>query len=165
MYVRYPKGYGGGDFWGQLRDAPPVARIPIPITFHPDFLWPLWNEIKMRSRCFPRAHPHPFHQSWSSLKPFSSKLMIVHHTTSAKTNFQLNRNESYTKNHEVHSSYWNFHISDVTENTYVLLLEWRCKGPCSKVRPKFINLLSFILQNNMFDYIINTNWDPTQSSS
>ena len=26
-----------------------------------------------------------------------------------------------------------FFLSDVTENTYVLLLEWRCKGPCSKV--------------------------------
>ena len=26
-----------------------------------------------------------------------------------------------------------FFFSDVTENTYVLLLEWRCKGPCSKV--------------------------------
>ena len=87
MYF-FPKGYGGDDFWGQLWDAPPVARIPIPITFHPDFLWPLWNEIKMRSRCFPRTHPHPFHQSWSSLKPFSSKLMIVHHTPSANTNFQ-----------------------------------------------------------------------------
>ena len=24
--------------------------------------------------------------------------------------------------------------SDVTENTYVLLLEWRCKGACSKVK-------------------------------
>ena len=104
MYVRFPKGFGVGYFWGQLWDASPVARTPIPITFHPDFLWPLWNEIKMRSRCFPRAHPHPFHQSWSSLKPFSSKLMIVHHTTSAKTNFQLNRNEFYIKNHEVHSS-------------------------------------------------------------